>query len=82
MAQVTLTQALSDRFTSGETSLTVTASNVRELLRTLDADFPGLGKEIEQAQILAIDGEMFREPFMQTIKPDSEVYVLPKIAAG
>jgi molybdopterin converting factor small subunit len=82
MAQVVLTSNLGDRFTDGETRLEVAAENVRQLLRSLEADYPGLGTEIEQAQLLAIDGEIYRDPFLQRLQPDAEVFVLPKIAGG
>lgn len=82
MAKVVLTGSLSDRFAGGETELDVEASNVRQLLRALEARYPGLGNEIERAQLLAIDGEFYQDPFMQSLNADAEVYVLPKMAGG
>lgn len=82
MAQVVLTSTLANRFTGGDTHLDVSAASVRELLKILETDYPGLGTEIENAQLLAIDGEIFQEAFLQKIKPGSEVFVLPKLGGG
>ena len=30
----------------------------------------------------AIDGEIFQDPYLEPIEPDSEVFVLPKIGGG
>lgn len=82
MAQVVLTSTLADRFCGGETHHDVSAASVREMLKILNASYPGLGSEIENAQLLAIDGEIFQEAFLQKLKPESEVFVLPKIGGG
>ncbi len=82
MAKVVLTSTLSNRFTGGEAHLDVSAANVRQLIRALDSSYPGLGDEIEQAQALAINGEIFQDPFLQKLNADDEVYVMPKIAGG
>lgn len=82
MARVVLTTALADRFTGGETTMEIEVDSVRKLLKALDADFPGLSDEIQNAQLLAIDGEIFQEAFLQKLKPEAEVYVLPKLGGG
>jgi molybdopterin converting factor small subunit len=82
MARVILTGTLGNRYTGGETRLQVAATNVRELLRTLERSYPGLGAEIEQALALAIDGEIFQEPYLEPLHETAEVVVLPKIGAG
>ena len=82
MARVVLTGTLGNRFTAGKTQLDIPASNVRELLRQLEQRYPGLGTEIEQALALAIDGEIYQEPYLESLSKNSEVFVLPKIGAG
>jgi len=82
MARVILTGTLGNRYAGGQTRLHVSAANVRELLRVLDQRHPGLGEEITKSLALAIDGEIFQEPYLEALHDDSEVVVLPKIGAG
>lgn len=82
MARVVLTSGLSKRFTGGEMEFEIEASDVRRLIGVLDARFPGLGQQLETGMAVAIDGEIFQDPFIETIAPDSEVYFLPRIEGG
>jgi molybdopterin converting factor small subunit len=82
MARVVLTSGLSGQYTGGETEIEVSASTFRALVRALDARFPGLGEHLEAEMAVAIDGEIFQDPFVEPIGPDSEVYFLPKIGGG
>lgn len=82
MPQVVLTGTLGNRFTGGETRIEVAAASVRQLIRALDDSYPGLGAEIEQAQALAINGEIYQDPYLQRLQADDEVFVLPKIGGG
>ena len=82
MAKVVLMSTLANRFTGGEHELDLPVRNVRELIRTLDEKYPGLGKEIDNAAALAIDGEIFQDPFMESLSETAEVFVLPKIGGG
>ena len=77
-----LTSTLSSQFTGGQSKLEVQASNVRQLIRDLEARFPGLGTEIELASALAIDGELYQDPYLEPLDDDTEVFVLPKITGG
>lgn len=82
MARVVLTSGLSKQFTGGEMELELEASDVRRLIGALDARFPGLGRHLETGMAVAIDGEIFQDPFIERIAPDSEVYFLPRIEGG
>lgn len=82
MARVVLTSSLANRFAGGRHEFQVEVSSVRQLIRDLDARFPGLGIEIERAAALAIDGEIYQDPFMERLAPEAEVFVLPKIGGG
>jgi molybdopterin synthase sulfur carrier subunit len=70
------------RLTGGETEFEVDATNVRRMILELDRRFPGLGHQIEEAMAVAIDGEIHQDDFLAPLKPDSEVYLIPKIAGG
>jgi molybdopterin converting factor small subunit len=82
VASVVLSTGLGQQFAGGETEFELEAASVRELLRELDKRFPGLGQHIEQSMAIAIDGEIFQDPYLQPIGADSEIYVLPKIEGG
>ena len=60
----------------------VKAATIGQLIKELDALFPGLGKQIDESMAVAIDGEIFQDSFIDPIGPDSEVHLIPKIAGG
>ncbi len=83
MAQVVLSNELGRQFAGGQTHFDVDAVNVRKLIGALDEMFPGLGAELQSDGIaIAIDGEIFSDPFLEAIADNSEVYFLPAIKGG
>lgn len=68
--------------TGGLDGIEVEAASVRDLLRVLEARFPGLGDLIEADMSLAIDGEIHQDALMETLEPDSEVVLIPRISGG
>ena len=83
MAHVVLTTDLSRQFANGESRFDIEAGSIRHLVRALEERFPGLGTQIEQAgMIVAIDGEIYSDPFLERIKEDSEVCFLPALGGG
>ena len=82
MIKLVLTSTLAQQFTDGQRELEVRSGTVRQLMRDLEAMYPGLGKAIENAMGLVIDGEFHRDPFMERLDDGAEVFVLPKIEGG
>lgn len=82
MAHVILTSGLGNQFSGGQTEFDIDAVNVRRLIAALEERFPGIGPELEREMAVAIDGEIYQDPFLETIAPDSEVYFLPRIGGG
>ena len=70
------------QFTGGQTEFEVEATNFRRLVLELERRFPGLGKQVEESMALAIDGEIFQDAYAAELKPDSEIYLIPKIGGG
>ena len=70
------------QFTGGLTELEVAATNFRRLILELDKRFPGFGTQVEQGMAVAIDGEIFQDAYSVPLKPESEIYLIPKIAGG
>ena len=60
MIRVHFGQALRD-LTGGQANVEVEASTVRELFRTLDAQFPGIGERLEHGTSVAINGEIIAD---------------------
>lgn len=66
----------------GQTEIELDATNVREALDALQARFPKLKPLLERGVSVAIDGVLFRDAWFAPIRPDSEVYILPRLAGG
>ena len=82
MARVILPLDAARAFADGVSQLEMDAADVRKLIQALDDRYPGLGQRLRTRTAVAIDGEIFQDPFLQTIRPDSEVYFLPAIEGG
>ncbi len=83
MPQVVLSDELGRQFAGGLTHFEIEGATVRQLVRQLDAKFPGLGAHLQSDAIaVAIDGEIFNDAMMEEVKPASEVYFIPSIRGG
>lgn len=80
MAHVVLSGSLAQ--IAGESELDVDAADVRQLMRGLAERFPALAPHLEDGLAVAIDGEIHQDAWFSSIGPDSEVYLLPRIAGG
>ena len=70
------------QFTDGQTEFEVEATTFRRLVLELERRFPGLGKQVEESMAVAIDGEIFQDAYAAELRPDSEIYLIPKIGGG
>ena len=75
-----LPRALRER-AGGCERLEVEAADVRRLLAELERRFPGLGEALAGSAV-AIDGEIFPDPLLERVGPDSEVHFMPRVAGG
>ncbi len=82
MAKVVLPHEVARSFAAGVTQHEIAASDVRDLIDRLDATFPGIGERLRSRMAVAIDGEIFQDPFLETIRAQSEVFFLPAIEGG
>ena len=82
MAKVFLQSDVAKQFADGVLEHEFSADNVRRLIQTMDQRFPGLAKHLSNRTAVAIDGEIFQDPMLEPIQPDSEVYFLPMIESG
>ena len=82
MAKVVLQAEVANHFTDGVTQLDIEAADVRQLIKALDRKFPGIGERLRTNTAVAIDGEIFQDPYLESIARGSEVYFLPMIEGG
>jgi molybdopterin synthase sulfur carrier subunit len=82
MPKVVISGSACQRFTGGAAELEVAATTFRRLVLELEERFPGLGKQVEEGMAIAIDGEIFQDAYAAVLKPDSEIYLIPKIGGG
>ena len=60
----------------------IEAATVRELLTRLGETYPGLKPQLERGVSVAIDGVIYRDGWLERLKPDSEVFLLPRMTGG
>ncbi len=74
--------SVSQQFAAGQTEFEVKATTFRRLILELDQRFPGLGTQVEESMAIAIDGEIFQDAYSAELRPESEIYLIPKIGGG
>lgn len=82
MPHVVMTGIAARRLTGGLTEFDVKADTVRRMIRELDERYPGLGHQIDEGMAIAIDGEIYQDAYLEPLKADSEVVLIPKIGGG
>jgi len=82
MPRVILSGSACRQFTGGQAEIQVEADTVRRLILELDRRFPGLGRQVEEGMAIAIDGEIFQDAYAAPLRPDSEIFLIPRIAGG
>lgn len=80
MATVIFSSEL-QRFTREEKT-SVSSTNYRDLLVELLNKYHRLPEDELQKMAVAIDGEIIHDPFLETVKPESEVHFLFRISGG
>ncbi|MGH7099426.1 MAG: MoaD/ThiS family protein [Stellaceae bacterium] len=82
MPRVVISGSAARRFTGGQAEFDVEANTFRRLILELDRRFPGFGKQVEESMAVAVDGEIYQDAYQLALKPDSEIYLIPKIGGG
>ena len=80
MATVFLPRGLAS-IAGGVDEVVIDAPRVAELLRELVARYPALGGRLGEMAV-AVDGDIYNDPDYVPLGPDSEVYLVPRIAGG
>ena len=82
MARVSSISGQVLELTGGVGQFEIEASDVRSLLRALEARYPGLGQLVDDGMAIAIDGEVHQDALHEPLRADSEVVLIPRIGAG
>jgi len=82
VARVILNREIARRYTGGETEIEVTEANIRAVIRSLDAQYPGIGEVLRTDMAVAIDGQIYQDALLEPVDPDAEVAFIPAIEGG
>jgi molybdopterin converting factor small subunit len=82
MAKVVLQADVARDFAGGQTEHEILADDIRQVIKQLEVAFPGIAQRLSERTAVAVDGEIFQDPFLQSVQPHSEVYFLPMIDGG
>jgi sulfur-carrier protein len=66
----------------GVSTVTVSASTIRELFRVLSDVYPGMEQHIKRGVAVSINGQIFRDEWNTALPADAEIYLLPRIPGG
>ena len=80
MAKVTLPDSFSG-FTGGVREYETLVTVYRDLEVELKEKFPGIEKELNKSS-LALDGQIYQDPFLEEFGASSEIFFIPRIEGG
>jgi molybdopterin converting factor small subunit len=81
-ARVVLVSSHSGHYTGGVKEFEVDARTLHDVIRALDARYPGLGAHLEEETTVAIDGEIHEVAYYHPVRPGCEICFIPKIEGG
>ena len=55
---------------------------IRELLRELIEQYPGMQKQLDDGIAVSVNGEIFRDSWSEEIPEGAEIFLLPRIQGG
>ena len=66
----------------GRTEFEIEGRNVADVLRALGQLCPELKPVLDKGISISIDGTLHREALYQPLKPENEIFLLPRMAGG
>jgi molybdopterin converting factor small subunit len=81
-ARIVLISSFSGRYTGGVKTFEIEAKTLHDVIRSLDARYPGLGEHLEEETSVAIDGEIHEVTYYHPLRPGCEIFFIPKIEGG
>ena len=81
MVQVRLGGTLQS-YSGGQDAFEIEAANIGQMLTALGEACPRLKPLPEQGVAVAVDGAIYRGSLLQPLRPEAEVFILPRLAGG
>jgi len=66
----------------GAASVSISAATIRELLRELIEQYPGMQNQLDDGIAVSVNGQIFRDKWSEKIPDGAEVFLLPRIQGG
>ncbi|MGH6912471.1 MAG: hypothetical protein ACREH3_02050, partial [Geminicoccales bacterium] len=66
--RVVFTDGFSHQYTGGLKEFELEARTLRDVIKTLDQRYPGLGEHLQEETTVAIDGEIHENPQYQPVR--------------
>ena len=66
----------------GAASVSISATTIRELLRELIEQYPGLQNQLDDGIAVSVNGQIFRDNWSKKIAAGAEIFLLPRIQGG
>ena len=66
----------------GAASVSISAAPIRELLRELIEQYPGMQNQLDDGIAVSVNGQIFRDKWSEEIPEGAEVFLLPRIQGG
>ena len=82
MAKVEIPIEVARKFTKGVTTHEVDASDLQDILISLDNDFPGVKEALNTGLAVAIDSSILQDWFLEEVEQSSKVRFIPAIEGG
>ena len=60
----------------------IEAKTIRELLRKLEEQYPGMAPHLARGVAVSINGRIYRHTWEQKLPEGAEIYLLPRIQGG
>ena len=66
----------------GAASVSISAATIRELLRELIEQYPGMQTQLDEGIAVSVNGQIFRDNWSKKIPAGAEIFLLPRIQGG
>ena len=66
----------------GAASVSISAATIRELLRELIEQYPGMQNQLDDGIAVSVNGQIFRDNWSKKIPAGAEIFLLPRIQVG
>ena len=66
----------------GAASVSISAATIRELLRELIEQYPGMQNQLNDGIAVSVNGQIFRDNWSKKIPKGAEIFLLPRIQGG